>query len=63
MAQLGVSGKRKIGRVIYHTFCLALCYVMLYPMLWMVFSSFKETGSIFTSAAKLLPENWTFENY
>ena len=63
MAQLGVSGKRKIGRVIYHIFCLALCYVMLYPMLWMVFSSFKETGSIFTSAAKLLPENWTFENY
>lgn len=63
MLHPGMNGKRRVRRIIYHIFCLFLCYVMLYPMLWMVFSSFKETGAIFTSAAKLLPETWTLENY
>ena len=63
MKSMGMHKKRMILRIVYHAFCLALCYIMLYPLLWMVFSSFKETGSIFTSAAQLIPEKWTLENY
>ena len=63
MRHAGMKQKRRIRRIIYHIFCLALCYIMLYPMLWMMFSPFKENGSIFTSAGKLLPETWTLENY
>lgn len=63
MLHPGMTGRRRIRRIFYHIFCLILCYIMLYPMLWMVFSSFKETGSIFTSAAELLPKTWTLENY
>ena len=36
---------------------------MLYPLLWMVFSSFKETSAVFTTAANLFPERWTVDNY
>ena len=36
---------------------------MIYPLLWMVMSSFKETGTIFTTAGSLIPETFTLENY
>ena len=33
---------RVITKALYHVVCLLLCVVMLYPLLWMVFSSFKD---------------------
>lgn len=36
---------------------------MIYPLLWMVMSSFKETNTIFTTAGSLIPEKFTLENY
>ena len=36
---------------------------MIYPLLWMVFSSFKQTNTIFTSAGQLLPDEWVLTNY
>lgn len=58
-----VSTRRKIGKVAYHTVCISLTVVMLYPLLWMVFSSFKESGRVLREAHKLLPSSWTLENY
>ena len=54
---------RVITKALYHVVCLLLCVVMLYPLLWMVFSSFKETSAVFTTAANLFPERWTVDNY
>lgn len=36
--------------------------IMIYPVLWMFFSSFKPDSEIF-STASLLPKTWTIENY
>ena len=36
---------------------------MVYPLLWMVMSSFKETNTIFTTAGSLIPQNAVVENY
>ena len=36
---------------------------MLYPLFWMFMSSFKETGTIFTTAAQLIPEKFVLDNY
>lgn len=36
---------------------------MIYPLLWMVMSSFKETNTIFTTAGQLIPEKFVFTNY
>lgn len=58
-----MHAKKVTGKVIYHIVCLALCVVMMYPLLWMVFSSFKETDTIFSTASTLWPAHWTFENY
>lgn len=36
---------------------------MLYPLLWMVFSSFKPEAQIMQSNSSLIPKEWTLEHY
>jgi len=36
---------------------------MIYPLLWMLSSSFKETGTIFATAAEIWPRYFTLQNY
>lgn len=55
--------KRIASAVVYHMVILAVGIVMIYPLIWMVMSSFKETSTIFTTAGSLIPENFTLENY
>ncbi len=56
--------RRKQGkRLLYHMLVMAFGFVMVYPLLWMIFSSFKPTNTIFTTAGELLPSVWTGDNY
>ena len=56
--------KRKaINTVIYHVLVIALGIIMVYPLVWMVASSFKESGKIFSTAGRLIPEDPTIMNY
>jgi multiple sugar transport system permease protein len=55
--------KKKIGSIVYNVIVCAFGLVMLYPVVWMVMSSFKETSTIFTTAGNLIPEKFTLENY
>lgn len=55
--------RKKIGTIVYHTFTIALGALMLYPILWMVFSSFKENRDVFTTATSLIPKRWNFGSY
>ena len=48
--------------VIFHLVVLAIGTVMLYPLLWMIMSSFKPTQEIFGTVS-LVPQTFTFENY
>lgn len=48
---------------IYHILVCLGAFVMIYPLLWMLFSSFKETNTIFTTAGELIPRAFTLENY
>ena len=52
-----------IKRIIYHTLVLLFAFVMIYPLLWMVSSSFKPTNTIFQTVEQLIPANFTVENY
>ncbi|HEY0603250.1 MAG TPA: carbohydrate ABC transporter permease [Herpetosiphonaceae bacterium] len=36
---------------------------MIYPLLWLLASSFKDISEIFTNAGSLIPERFTAENY
>ena len=50
-----MRAKKRIFRIAYHTVVLAVGFVMIYPLLWMVMSSFKESSTIFHTAGQLLP--------
>ncbi|MBS4984495.1 MAG: carbohydrate ABC transporter permease [Hungatella hathewayi] len=55
--------KRRLGTVAYHVIVGGISLIMIYPLVWMVMSSFKETSTIFTTATNLIPETFTLENY
>lgn len=55
--------KRTVSKIIYHTLVAGFGIIMLYPLLWMFFSSLKDSSTIFTTAAKLFNGEITFENY
>lgn len=58
-----MNSKRITKKVIYHVVVLFIGIIMVYPLLWMVMSSFKETSTIFTTAGSMIPEKFTFDNY
>jgi multiple sugar transport system permease protein len=57
-----VGKNRWLKAAFYHTFIILFGAFMVYPLLWMVFSSFKETAEIFGTAS-LWPKLFHFDNY
>ncbi len=60
--------KRKIierrNSVLFHVFSIALGFLMIYPLLWLIASSFKSNNTMFTSSYSLLPEEFdVIKNY
>jgi len=51
------------NNIIYHILVSIFGLIMLYPLIWMLMSSFKETDTIFRTAGSLIPEKFTFQNY
>ena len=50
--------------VVYHTLVIAFAFVMLYPLLWMLASSFKPADQIFTgNVLSLIPSRPILDNY
>lgn len=58
-----VSLSRKVSTVVYHVLVMLVSFVMIYPLLWLVSSSFKPNGDIFTTASALIPREITLQNY
>ncbi len=55
--------KRMAGKIVYHILVSIGAFIMVYPLLWMVMSSFKETKTIFQTAGSLIPNPFTLDNY
>lgn len=55
--------KLRAGQVISTILVVLGGLTMIYPLLWMVMSSFKENNEIFSSASSLIPDKFRFENY
>ena len=58
-----VSRRRRIGWTVYHVLMVAGSFLMLYPLLWMISSSFKPNNEIFTTSTRLIPNTWTTEHF
>ena len=55
--------KKRIGSIIFHTVCILFAVTSLYPIIWMIASSLKESSQVFVDAASLIPKEFKFENY
>jgi multiple sugar transport system permease protein len=55
--------QKLVSNIVYHVLVTLFGFVMIYPLLWMVMSSFKPTNTIFATASQLIPSQWTVQNY
>ncbi|MEK5448625.1 carbohydrate ABC transporter permease [Paenibacillus sp. FSL R7-0331] len=55
--------KKNASRLTVHLVCLLIGIVSLYPLVWMVASSLKESSQVFVSAHSLIPASWDFGSY
>lgn len=44
-----------------HVWLIIVCIIMIFPVTWWVFASFKPTGEL--ASTNLLPVHWTLDNY
>ena len=62
--RLSMRQRRITGLVIYNALMVLLCLVIIYPLIWTIFSSFKTTQQIFSeSPINLIPRPFTTDNY
>jgi len=54
---------RRTKTFIYHLLVCIFGLAMIYPLLWMIMSSFKDTSEIFKNADSLIPSVFKFSNY
>ncbi|MDO4340099.1 MAG: carbohydrate ABC transporter permease [Eubacteriales bacterium] len=50
--------KQRIHSVIFHTGTCILGFLMIYPLLWLLASSFKSNDTMFHNTFSLIPEKW-----
>ena len=55
--------RNAIKSVAFHASVIALGFVMIYPLLWMLASSFKGPAEIWTNVSSLTPREFTIQNY
>lgn len=52
-----------LNSTLFHIGSILLAIVLIYPVIWLISSSFKENAEVFINAHKLIPKEWHFENY
>src|SRR5215207_9623520 len=57
------SGRKPAASIGLHVTLLLAALIAVFPMLWIVLSSFKHRGDIETPDLQILPPEWTAENY
>lgn len=53
-----MKAKKMSGSVLFHIGACVLGFFMIYPLLWLVASSFKSNDTMFQDAYSLIPEVW-----
>ncbi|HEY1291984.1 MAG TPA: carbohydrate ABC transporter permease [Chloroflexota bacterium] len=49
--------------IVYHAAVIGFGFIMLYPLLWMIASSFKPADEVFSTVTSLIPRHVTLDNY
>ena len=51
-----MSKKKTVGAIVYHVLVAIGAFIMVYPLLWMILSSFKPTNTILATSRHLIPK-------
>lgn len=54
---------KMIKKYVYHIFMTVVAFLMIYPLVWMVLSSFKPESQIMLVTEGLIPREWTLEHF
>jgi multiple sugar transport system permease protein len=54
---------RQLKRIPAYLFCILVCVVFIYPFIFMIATSFRETSQLFIAPADLIPAKPTLANY
>ncbi len=55
--------KKTLGSVAFHLVCILFALTALYPIIWMLSSSLKDSSQVFVDAGNLIPWDFKIENY
>jgi len=55
--------RRRASHLLIHAVLIGLGFLYLYPLLWVLASSFKTAGEFFSSGLSLIPRSLDFHNY
>lgn len=55
---MGMHTKRKVHSVVFHVGACALGFIMIYPLIWLLASSFKSNVTMFQDTYSLIPKEW-----
>ncbi len=55
---MGMHAKRKVSSVVFHVGACLLGLLMIYPLVWLLASSFKSNATMFHNTYSLIPEEW-----
>lgn len=55
--------RRKILKVIQYVIAIVVTLIMIFPLYWMIVSSFKSQDEILATIPTLWPQEWHPENY
>ena len=58
-----MKAKKNARTILYHAFVVIFGLIMIYPVIWMILSSFKTKSEILGANAPFLPTTWVWENY
>ena len=58
-----ITNVRFFSVFFFHILVIVVGYIMIYPLIWLFFSSFKESSLVLSTVDRLFPEQWRLDNY
>ena len=55
---MGMHARKRMNSVLFHVGACALGFVMIYPLIWLLASSFKSNETMFQDTYSLIPKVW-----
>jgi ABC-type glycerol-3-phosphate transport system permease component len=62
-ARLSSRASERLGRIGAHTIVLFLCFLTIFPFIWMLSTAFKEADQVFTQDFQLIPDSLRWQNF